>query len=375
MRVISGTWGGRRLLGPPRGAETRPTSDKVREAVFNLLGDTIAGARVLDLFAGTGAMGIEALSRGAARAAFIETDRGLCQTIQTNLENLEVPRTLWAIHRRDVRRALKQLEGPWDLVFIDPPYGHLLEREALVGLSAPGLLAPGATVLVEHASRESFTLPTAAEPFLELVDTRAYGDTAVARLRAKAQPLPVSTEVPAPQGLRVDAPRVAVYAGSFDPPTRGHLDIIQRASKVFDRLIVAVASNVKKAPLFTQDERIALLREIVDGDPRVEVDRIDGLLVDYARSRGATAVIRGLRAVADFEYEFQMACMNHHLAPGVETVFLMTAQEYFYVSSSLVKEVASFGGDITPFVPAPVLARLQERFAARTRTQAGNAHG
>jgi pantetheine-phosphate adenylyltransferase len=361
MRVIGGSWGGRRLLGPPRGAETRPTSDKVREAVFNFLGARVQGARTLDLFAGTGAMGIEALSRGAAHADFLEIDRGLCQTIQTNLETVEAPHALWTIHRRDVRRALKQLKGPWDLVFIDPPYGHLLEREALVALAAPGLLAPGATVVVECASRESFALPAAAAAALEVVETREYGDTSITRLQRREE----VTAVEAAPASETPTGRVAIYAGSFDPPTNGHLDIIRRASRLFDRLIIAVASNVKKAPLFSQEERIALLREVVGDDPRVEVDRIDGLLVDYARARGATAVIRGLRAVADFEYEFQMACMNHHLAPAVETVFLMTAQEYFYVSSSLVKEVASFGGDVAPFVPATVLSSLHARFEER----------
>ncbi len=359
MRVIGGNWGGRRLLGPPRGAETRPTTDRVREAVFSALGARVDGARVLDLFAGTGAMGIEALSRGAAHADFIEIDRGLCQTIQTNLETLEAPRSLWSIHRRDVRRALKALKGPWDLVFIDPPYGHLLEREALAGLAEGDLVRPGGTVVVEHASRETLALPSSASRF-ELVDSRAYGDSTISTVRRIDDPAP---EAPAPQ--EVTSGRTAVYAGSFDPPTHGHLDIIARASRVFDRIIVAVASNVKKSPLFTQDERIEMLREAVAHNPRVEVDRIDGLLVDYARAKGATAVIRGLRAVADFEYEFQMACMNHHLSPQVETVFLMTAQEYFYVSSSLVKEVASFGGDITRFVPATVLTRLRQRFAER----------
>ncbi len=145
---------------------------------------------------------------------------------------------------------------------------------------------------------------------------------------------------------------MAVYAGSFDPPTNGHIDIIRRGAALCDRLVVAVAGNPRKASLFTADERVEILRELLADEPRVEVDRIDGLLVEYAVQRGATMIIlRGLRAVADFEYEFQMACMNHHLAPSVETVFLMTAQEYFYVSSSLVKEVASFGGDVTPFLP------------------------
>ena len=169
------------------------------------------------------------------------------------------------------------------------------------------------------------------------------------------------------QGLPADlrARRVAVYAGSFDPPTNGHIDIIRRAASLFDTLIVAVARNPRKSSVFTVDERVALLREVVGDDPRVEVDVIEGLLVDYAKLRGASALIRGMRAVADFDFEFQMACMNHHLASQVETVFLMTAQEYLFVSSSLVKEVASFGGDVPPFVPAPVLPRLLERLGDR----------
>ena len=161
---------------------------------------------------------------------------------------------------------------------------------------------------------------------------------------------------------------MAIYAGSFDPPTNGHVDIIHRAASLFDTLVVAVAHNPRKQYLFTVEERVELLREATGHDPRIEIDVIDGLLVDYARRKGAAAVIRGLRAVADFDFEFQMACMNHHLAPKVETVFLMTAQEYLFVSSSLVKEVGSFGGDVTPFVPAPVLPRLLERLAARRAT-------
>ena len=170
---------------------------------------------------------------------------------------------------------------------------------------------------------------------------------------------------PSGEALDLRVRRVAVYAGSFDPPTNGHVDIIRRAAGLFDLLVVAVANNPRKSGVFSVEERVELLREVIGNDVRIEVDVIEGLLVDYARKRGAVAVIRGLRAVADFDFEFQMACMNHHLAPSVETVFIMTAQEYFYVSSSLVKEVASFGGDVAPFVPAPVLARLHARFAER----------
>lgn len=361
MRVIGGTWGGRRLLGPPRGAETRPTSDRVREAIFNITSSRLDGARVLDLFAGTGALGVEALSRGAAHATFVDCDRGLCQTIATNLENLECDPSRYVVVLRDVRRVFKQTPGPFDLVFIDPPYGHHLELEALAALAAPGMLSADALVVVEHASRETHALPAAAAAAFGEPDTRAYGDTSVTLYRPKPTAALVPVSAPAPLAKE----RIAVYAGSFDPPTNGHIDIIRRAAAICDRLVVAVAGNPRKNSLFTSDERVEILREILADDPRVEVDRIDGLLVDYARERGATAIIRGLRAVADFEYEFQMACMNHHLAPGVETVFLMTAQEYFYVSSSLVKEVASFGGDVSPFLPPLVQARLLERIPQR----------
>ncbi|MFO0649910.1 MAG: pantetheine-phosphate adenylyltransferase [Polyangiales bacterium] len=380
MRVIAGQWRARRLLGPPRGAETRPTSDRVREAVFNLLGPRVEGARVLDLFAGTGALGIEALSRGARHATFVESDRGLCQTIETNLENLEAPHELFTLLKRDVRRSSKLFTGQYDLVFIDPPYGHLLEREVLATLCTSDVLANGATVVVEHAAREEVTLPPAAAKVLTGADTRNYGDTSVTIYTAAVPPKPEAAPregspsmppsippsiPPAGAALEVRARRVAVYAGSFDPPTNGHVDIIRRAASLFDLLVVAVAKNPRKSSVFSVEERVELLREVIGGDARIEVDVIEGLLVDYARKRGAVAVIRGLRAVADFDFEFQMACMNHHLAPGVETVFLMTAQEYLFVSSSLVKEVASFGGDVTRFVPAPVLPKLLERLGDR----------
>jgi pantetheine-phosphate adenylyltransferase len=161
--------------------------------------------------------------------------------------------------------------------------------------------------------------------------------------------------------------RIAIYPGSFDPMTKGHLDVIQRSLVLFDRLVIAVASNVRKQPLFSVEERIALIREVLGDDARVEIDTFEGLLVDYARRKGAVALVRGLRAVADFEYEFEMASMNRRLAPSVETVFLMTHENYFYVSSHLVKEVASLGGDVDAFVPPAVAARLKTRIAERAR--------
>ena len=155
---------------------------------------------------------------------------------------------------------------------------------------------------------------------------------------------------------------VALYPGSFDPLTNGHLSLIQRGLETFDRVIVAIANNPKKTPLFSVDERRALITEAVQGNPRVEIDAFDGLLVEYAKRRGLKVILRGLRAVSDFEYEFQLANMNRKLAPQIETVFMMTGEDYFYISSQLVREVASFGGDVTGMVPDNVLARLRAKF-------------
>lgn len=159
-------------------------------------------------------------------------------------------------------------------------------------------------------------------------------------------------------------PRVALYPGSFDPLTNGHLNIIRRALRLFDRLIVAVAVNDKKTPMFTTQERIDLIARAVGHEPGLEVVHFRGLLVEYARQMGAAAVVRGLRAVSDFEYEFQMAHMNHKLSPELETVFMMTGEEHFYVSSRLVKEVAQFGGDVADLVPTVVHEALMARISA-----------
>ena len=151
---------------------------------------------------------------------------------------------------------------------------------------------------------------------------------------------------------------LAVYPGTFDPITNGHVDILRRSLKIFDRVVVALADNIRKKPLFSLAERRAFIIGALGGDPRLEVDAFQGLLAEYCRKRGAKVVIRGLRALADFEYEFQLAHMNRHLAPDVETMFLMTGEESFYVSSSLVKEVALMGGDVSRMVPPGVAAAL-----------------
>lgn len=159
---------------------------------------------------------------------------------------------------------------------------------------------------------------------------------------------------------------IAVYPGSFDPITKGHTAILQSGLVAFEKIIVAVLNNDKKQPLFSVAERMEMIREAADdmgADPdRIEVDSFDGLLVNYARERNSRVILRGLRAVADFEYELQMANMNRHLNPDVETVFIMANDAYFYVASNLVKEVARLGGDVADLVPAPILPRLLAKF-------------
>jgi pantetheine-phosphate adenylyltransferase len=159
------------------------------------------------------------------------------------------------------------------------------------------------------------------------------------------------------------ASRIAVYPGSFDPLTNGHTDIIDRGAKLFDRIVVAVLTNAEKRPFFTVEERVETLREAFAGQGNVEIDTFDGLLIDYARARQATVIVRGLRAVSDFEYEMQMALMNRHLSADIETVFMMPAEQYTYVSSRLIKEVALLGGSVAGLVPPAVERRLATRAA------------
>ena len=159
--------------------------------------------------------------------------------------------------------------------------------------------------------------------------------------------------------------RIAVYPGSFDPITNGHVGIIQRSLRIFDRVVVGVLGNISKNPLFDVEERSAMIKETFFEEPRVEVDSFEGLLVAYAQQKGAVAIVRGLRAVADFEYELQMSNMNRRLAPEVTTIFLMAEDRHAYISSSLIKEVAGLGGDVRGLVPLPVEKRLTEALKAR----------
>ena len=155
---------------------------------------------------------------------------------------------------------------------------------------------------------------------------------------------------------------IAIYPGTFDPPTNGHLDLIHRGSKIFDELVVAILHNAEKVPLFTMEERLEMLRECTQAEKNVRIDTFEGLLADYAVAQGAQAVLRGIRAVSDYEYELQMAMMNRKLDPRLETIFMIPAEAYSYVSSRLVREIAQFGGSVTGLVPEMVEARLRKKF-------------
>ena len=163
--------------------------------------------------------------------------------------------------------------------------------------------------------------------------------------------------------------RRAIYPGSFDPCTNGHLDIIGRAARLFDEVLVAVAPNSRKSPLFDASERVAMLEENIAAWPNVRVTQMGGLLVEFARKSGAIAIVRGLRAVSDFEFEFQMALMNRKLVADVETIFLMPKEDFVYLSSSIVKEIARLGGDASHFVTPNVYARLREKFGHPAPTE------
>ena len=174
--------------------------------------------------------------------------------------------------------------------------------------------------------------------------------------------------------MQAQRSRLAVYPGSFDPLTNGHVDIIQRGGKLFDRIVVAVLVNLQKSPLFSADERVAIAREVFADLPNVEVDAFQGLLVDYAKHRGARAIVRGLRAVSDFEFEMQMALMNRRLNPRIETVFMMPNEAYSYLSSRLVKEVVGLGGSVKGLVP-PEVQKMRSRQGGPGKRGSGRGKG
>ena len=327
------------------------------------------GARFLDGYAGTGAVGIEALSRGASHVTFVDSDRRATELIQANLRHCGLEEG-YAIIRVGFAGAGPGSTGTaFDIISLTPPYGAAEMATALT--TTAGIASAETLVVVEHAKRDP---PPAQAGALALTRDLMSGDSALAfyrvHVRAQRFNLYFSTQHSAFRIRPQMSPVIAIYPGSFDPITIGHVDIIQRGSRLFDRIVIAVLINVDKAPLFTVHERVDVAREVFRDRANVEVDTFDGLLVDYARRRQASVIVRGLRAVSDFEYEMQMALMNRRLNPDVETVFMMPAEPYTYVSSRLVKEVVALGGSVKGIVPDIVERRLREKKLARETLRA-----
>ena len=376
MRVIAGRLGGRRLRVPAAGV--RPTGDRVREALFARLAD-LEGVRVLDLFAGSGALGIEAISRGATSVVFVERSAAAVTAIRVNVESLGIDREA-RILRGDaaaVLRGLGRSSERFDLVFVDPPWAEPEEPErTLRALVASAVLAPGAMLIVETGRGRA---PAEIDGLVKL-DERRYGDTVIHRLTpadGRTSDGPLADAASKDAGRREGRPEAvtgdsgdaaaphrigrALFAASFDPLTNGHLDLIHRTQATFPELVVAVARNVAKQGTFSVDERLEILHAVLDAEPGIRITAFDGLLVDYAREIGARVLVRGLRAVSDFEYEFEMALMNKRMYPEIETVFMMTSQQFFYVSSSRLKELVRFGANVGDFVPPIVARKLDEK--------------
>jgi pantetheine-phosphate adenylyltransferase len=351
MRVIAGSAKGRRLK-TVASRKVRPTADRVKESLFSMLASRIEldGKAVLDLFAGSGALGIEALSRGAATAVFVERDRQVRRVLRENLRacGFESRAEILGCSAGTAIDLLAQRRASFDLVLLDPPYASRSLGEVVGDLARADLMAPGCIVAAEHGAERAVEVHRG----FRLTQTRRYGTTCVTLLSSERT------------GPTATVTRKAVYAGSFDPITNGHLDVVRRALCSFDEVIVAVAFNsAKDTALFSVDERVEMIREALeDVADRVVVDAFEGLLVDYCESKGACAVIRGLRAVTDFEYEFQMAMMNRHLNPRVETFFMTASEEYLYTASRLVKEVSRLGGDVSGLIPPGVNRRLKAKF-------------
>lgn len=338
MRIVAGTARGVRLASVPPGV--RPTSDRVRESLFNSLGQFFDGGEVLDLYAGTGALGIEALSRGCDHAVFVERDSRAVAAIEENLRRTNL-RDLATVVRSDVGRAVERLgNGRFRLIFADPPYRIAPQQIRDVLPRLGGLLAPGGRVVVESG---------------DVLGESTKGRRGTAR-RYGGTVLTIFEDFE----LNMN---VAVCPGSFDPVTAGHLDVIRRAAGIFDHVVIAVGENLRKKPRLTVAERTRLIEKVTADLDNVSVEVMSGLLVDFAHEQGARVIVKGLRAVSDFESEFEQAQLNRNLAPEVETVFIMSSAEHSFLSSSAVREIAFFGGEVRGLVPEGILETVREMYS------------
>lgn len=311
MRIVAGKYRGRKIT-PPSDDSVRPTTDRIKETVFNILQWDVEGARVLDLFAGSGALGIECLSRGAAEVVFADKSPASVALIRQNLKGIEGS---YRVLTADFMGVLRSGEDKFDLIFIDPPYKSGLGELAVDAAFDLGRVAEGGTVVYEHSSELPFKC---AREDLK-VRTKVMGSVTVEFIRKKT---------------------TGLVTGTFDPVTKGHMAVIEEALRLFDEVVVAVLVNPEKQCMFTPEERLALLNAALSGNTRVKTLYSEDYAVDVARRVGADKLVRGVRGEGDEAYENAMAEYNR--AHGFDTVFV-TPERYADVSSTRARELISKG--------------------------------
>lgn len=311
MRIVAGRYRGRKLT-PPSDDSVRPTTDRIKETVFNILQWDVEGARVLDLFAGSGALGIECLSRGAAEVVFADKSPASVALIRQNLKGIEGS---YRVLTADFTGVLRSGEDKFDLIFIDPPYKSGLGELAVDAAFDLGRVAEGGTVVYEHSSE----LPFKCAREDVKVRTKVMGSVTVEFIRKKT---------------------TGLVTGTFDPVTKGHMEVIEEALRLFDEVVVAVLVNPEKQCMFTPEERLALLNAALSDNTRVKTLYSGDYAVDVARRVGADKLVRGVRGEGDEAYENAMAEYNR--SHGFDTVFV-TPERYADVSSTRARELISKG--------------------------------
>jgi pantetheine-phosphate adenylyltransferase len=307
------------------------------------LGQFFDGGEVLDLYAGTGSLGIEALSRGFTKAVFVEREKRALAAIRENVSRTGFESQAEII-RADAKQAVETMieNGRlFHLILLDPPYKIAATEVGGVFSCLLSLLATGGRIVVESGETPDEAMTNGMKGV-----TRRYGGTYISIFEGSDFKM-----------------NLAVCPGSFDPVTEGHVDIIRRAAGIFDHVVVAVGGNLRKKATLSAEDRGRLIEKVTGDLENVSVEVMTGLLVDFAREQGARAIVKGLRAVSDFELEFEQAQLNRNLYPELETVFIMSAAEHSFLSSSAVREIAGLGGDVQGLVPEGILDTVREQYS------------
>lgn len=315
MRIITGKYRGRKIIPPEGSNEIRPTSDMAREGIFNVLQCYVDGCRFIDLFAGSGAMGIEALSRDASEVLFCDTGRQSMQLLKKNLQGIDGKHEITS---RDFRDALRSAKGKWDYIFCDPPYkcDYIADVAAIV--RDRGLLEDGGLLIYEH---DNDFRPGVPDGFT-LEKSRRYGRATVEFYAEKKN--------------------VCAVTGSFDPFTKGHRYVVEKALSQFDKAVVVVAVNPDKKRLFTLEESVEIAKASLKGLDNVKVDICEGMVADYCNDRGIKTIVRGYRNAKDFEYEQAMSAYNFEHG-GVVTMLVEAHGEIGKISATRIREALREG--------------------------------